>query len=366
VRLYFIAGERSGDLHGGNLIKALRRFHPEVQLRGFGGDRMQAEGMELVAHYNQMAFMGVIQVVLNLRKIAGWMRTCKADILNWKPDAVVLIDYGGFNMRLAAFLKEKNIRTVYYISPKVWAWNTGRALKLKAIVDQMLCILPFEKAFFKKFDWDVTYVGNPVMDAVRAFKPAESFRHRHGLGSQQVVALLPGSRRIELKRMLPLMAEVVRRFPQHLFVVAAIRELPESLYGPLMALPNVRFVYDETYELLLQARAAIVTSGTATLETGLFRVPQVVVYKATALEYAIGSRIIKVDYISLVNLIAEAPVVRELLQNEASVENVTSELQQLLQEGEYRARMLDGYQRVWDRLDIGSASENAAQAILRK
>lgn len=364
MRLYFIAGERSGDLHGGNLIKALRRLNPEVQARGFGGDRMQAEGMELIAHYNQMAFMGVIQVALNLRKIAGWMRTCKADILTWKPDAVVLIDYGGFNMRLAAFLKAANIRTVYYISPKVWAWNTGRAWKLKATVDQMLCILPFEKAFFKKYDWDVTYVGNPVMDAVRAFTPDKTFRQRHQLGEQPVVALLPGSRRIELKRMLPLMTEVVRAFPQHLFVVAAIRELPESLYASLRGLTNVRFVYDETYDLLSHARAAIVTSGTATLETGLFNVPQVVVYKATALEYAIGSRLVKVDYISLVNLIAEAPVVRELLQSEASLDHVTTELRQLLEEGVYRTKIVEGYRKVWERLDIGSASENAAKAIL--
>lgn len=366
MRLYFIAGERSGDLHGGNLIKAIRQLQPVVQLRGFGGDRMKAEGMELVGHYAQMAFMGIIQVLLNLRKVSERMSACQSDILTWKPDAVVLIDYGGFNMRLARFLKSKNIRVVYYISPKVWAWNTGRAKKLKATVDQMLCILPFEKKFFKQFDWDVEYVGNPVLDAVKAFKPDPDFLTRHELSGKEIIALLPGSRVLELKRIIPLLAEVTKQFPENTFVVAAIRELSADLYAPLQGLPNIRFVFEETYDLLHHSRAAVVTSGTATLETGLFRVPQAVVYKATALEYAIGSRVVSVDYISLVNLIANAPVIREFLQQAASVENVKAELNLLLAEGPYREEILSGYEQVWSRLDIGSASENAAKLICQE
>ena len=327
---------------------------------------MQAEVMDLIINYREMAFMGIIQVVLNLRKISGWMKKCKADILSWKPDAVVMIDYGGFNMRMARFLKSHGIKTIYYISPKVWAWNTGRANKLKATVDLMLCILPFERQFFRRYDWDVTYVGNPVLDAVKNFQADIHFKERNQIDDNKLIALLPGSRKIELRKIIPLMAKVVERFPGETFAVAAIRELPEELYQPLRRLSNVRFVYEETYDLLSHARVAIVTSGTATLETGLFRVPQVVVYKATAIEYAIGRRVVSVDYISLVNLIAGAPVVKELLQDDASVENVSLELNRLLPDCEYRAQMLSGYQKVWDQLDIGSASENAAKLICER
>jgi len=363
VRFYFIAGERSGDLHAGNLIKSIKQLQPDSRFRGFGGDYMQAQGMELVMHYRELAFMGVIQVILNLRKISDRMKTCKSDILTWKPDAVILVDYGGFNMQIAKFLKKEGIRTIYYISPKVWAWNTGRAWKLKASVDRLLCILPFEKDFFRRFDWEVDYVGNPVLDAVKSFRPDTSFRQRHGLENREIVALLPGSRKIELRRIIPLMAGVAAKFPSITFVVGALRELPQELYEPLRQAGNVRFVYEETYDLLSNAKAAIVTSGTATLETGLFNVPQVVVYKATALEYAVGSRIVDVKYISLVNLIADASVVRELLQNDASVETVCGELQKLINPGEYRDKVLDGYLKVRELLDTGSASDNAARII---
>lgn len=363
MRFYFIAGERSGDLHAGNLIKAIKAIKPSAHFRGFGGDYMQAHGLQLVMHYREMAFMGVIQVLLNLGKISSRMKACKADILSWKPDAVILVDYGGFNMRMAKFLKNAGIRTVYYISPKVWAWNTGRARKLKATVDQMLCILPFEKEFFRRFDWQVEYVGNPVLDAVKSFSPDPAFLQRHNLEGPAVVAFLPGSRRLELRRIIPLMADVAKKFPELRFVVAALRELPHELYAPLNQAGNVQFVYEETYDLLSNARAAVVTSGTATLETGLFKVPQVVVYKATPLEYAIGRHIVDVKFISLVNLIADAPVVKELLQHQASVENVSEELKKLVVSGPYRDKVLEGYSKVLQLLDTGSASENAAHLI---
>lgn len=364
MKYYLIAGEKSGDLHGSNLIKALTQFDSQAQFRGFGGDEMQKAGMDLQVHYRQMAFMGVVQVLLNIRKIKQWMRTCQQDIVQYKPDVIILIDYGGFNQRVAKFAKQQGFKVFYYISPKVWAWNVGRAWKLKATVDRMFCILPFEKEFFKKFDWDVDYVGNPVLDAVKAFQPDPDFLKKQNLDRQQkLVAILPGSRKIELQRLGPLLAQVAKQFPSYHFVVAAIRELPESLYAPFQALPNVSFVYDVTYDLLSHAHAALVTSGTATLETGLFKVPQVVVYKASTLEYMIGRPLVKVDYISLVNLVANRPVLKEFIQHEANLTNVTTEVKRLLDDQVYRTTMLQEYDRVYTLLDTGSASATAAKKM---
>lgn len=364
MKYYLIAGEKSGDLHGSNLINALSKLDNQAQFRGFGGDEMQKSGLDLQVHYQQMAFMGIVQALLNIRKISQWLNFCKTDIQSFKPDVIILIDYGGFNMRVAKYAKQGGFKVFYYISPKVWAWNVGRAWKLKATVDRMFCILPFEKDFFKKFNWDVDYVGNPVLDAVRAFKPNSSFLSANNFKEdEKLVAILPGSRKIELQRLGTLLASVTKQFPQYKFVVAAIRELPENLYAPFQGLANVTFVYDATYDLLKHAHAAMVTSGTATLETGLLRVPQVVVYKASALEYAIGSRLVKVDYISLVNLVANKPVLKEFIQHEANLENVATEIKFLLEDGKYRQTMLQEYETVYSILDIGSASETAAQKM---
>lgn len=361
MKYYLIAGEKSGDLHGSNLIKALARLDSESAFRGFGGDEMQKAGMDLQVHYRQMAFMGIVQALLNIRKISQWLSFCKKDIQSFKPDVIVLIDYGGFNMRVAKFARQQGFKVFYYISPKVWAWNVKRAWKLKATVDRMFCILPFEKDFFKKFDWNVDYVGNPVLDAVKAFTPNSNFRIENNLsGKERLIALLPGSRKIELERMNPLLADVVKEFPQYHFVVAAIRELDPGLYQPFKSLQNVSFVFDSTYDLLSNSYAAIVTSGTATLETGLFKVPQLVVYKATPIEYAIGSRLVEVKYISLVNLIADKPVLKEFIQHEANLGNVSGELKKLVEDASYRAQIFGLYSEVYDRLNIGSASETAA------
>jgi lipid-A-disaccharide synthase len=364
MKYYLIAGEKSGDLHGSNLIKELKKLDSAAQFQGFGGDEMQKAGMAVHVHYRQMAFMGIVQALLNIRKISQWLSFCKTDIRSFKPDVIILIDYGGFNMRVAKFAKQNGFKVFYYISPKVWAWNVGRAWKLKATVDRMFCILPFEKAFFKKFAWEVDYVGNPVLDAVKVFKPNPNFLTETNLaGKGKLVAILPGSRKIELQRLGPLLASVTKKFPQHHFVVAAIRELPADLYAPFQGLNNVSFVYDVTYDLLTQAHAALVTSGTATLETGLFKVPQVVVYKASPLEYAIGSRLVKVNYISLVNLIANSAVLKEFIQQEANEENVVSEVSQLIAEGPYRHKMLEEYERVYQILNVGSASATAASKM---
>ena len=361
MKYYLVAGEKSGDLHGSNLIKELKKLDSAAQFKGFGGDEMQKAGMTVRVHYRQMAFMGIVQALLNIRKISQWLSFCKTDIQSFSPDVIILIDYGGFNMRVAKFAKKKGLKVFYYISPKVWAWNVGRAWELKATVDRMFCILPFEKDFFRKFDWDVDYVGNPVLDAVKSFVPNPNFLAETNLESKgRLVAILPGSRKIELERLGPLLASVTKKFPQHHFVVAAIKELPEQLYAPFHGLSNVSFVYDVTYDLLAHSHVALVTSGTATLETGLFKVPQVVVYKASALEYAIGSRLVKVDHISLVNLVANKPVLKEFIQHEANEGNVVAEVSQLMVDGSYRQKMMEEYERVYQILDVGSASATAA------
>jgi lipid-A-disaccharide synthase len=364
VKFYIIAGERSGDLHGSNLIKALLKLNPQLSFRGFGGDEMQKVGTHLVMHYNQLAFMG-FQAVINFLKISRYMKDCKTDILTYQPDALILIDYGGFNRKMATFGRTNGIKVFYYIPPKVWAWRQARAWQLKKNVDHMFVILPFEKEFYKKYDFEVNYVGNPVLDAIKDFKQNSSFLQQHELPPEKkIVALLPGSRKMELLQIVPVMAEVVKMNPSVQFVVAAVRNLPSELYQPLIDLSSVKFVYEETYDLLKHATAAIVTSGTATLETALFKVPQVVVYKAGALEYLIASNVVKVDYISLVNLIAGKEVVKELIQTKATAISVGEELQALLFEGDYRKEMLDQYELLYQLLDTGSASENTAQLIM--
>jgi lipid-A-disaccharide synthase len=320
--------------------------------------------MELTVHYRQMAFMGFVAVLANLRTISRLMAHCKEDIQSFQPDVVILIDYAGFNMRMARFAKSNGYSVFYYISPKVWAWNTGRAWKLKASVDRMFCILPFEPPFFRSFDWEVDYVGNPVLDAVKSFQPTKDFSVRHQLDARPIVAVLPGSRKIELQRMTPVLVQVIRNHPQYQFVVAAVDTLPAQLYEPLRAMPQVKLVFEQTYDLLSHARAAIVTSGTAALETGLFRVPQVVIYRAASIEYFIGIRFVKVKFISLVNLIANRQVIRELLQHEMTAENISGELKRLVEVGIYRAQMLNAYEEIYRQLDIGSASQNTARLMV--
>lgn len=365
MKFYLIAGERSGDLHGSNLIKQIKLREPKATFRGFGGDYMREAGMKEVVHYRELAFMGFAEVAANLNTISKRIKQCKSDILQYKPDAIILIDYAGFNMRIAKFAKQHDLKVFWYISPKVWAWNQGRALKLKAIVDRMFVILPFEKDFFKKFDWNVDYVGNPVLDAIKAHQPAADFRKKHDLSATSaIVALLPGSRQQELKKIIPLMAKVSAKIPDVQFVVATVGNLKQELYGELKKLSNVKFAQDAAYDLLTIADAAIVTSGTATLETALFRVPQVVVYKTSGLTYCIARLIINVRFISLVNLVADKEVVKEMIQREASVERVSAELKHIMRDESYRTKMLNAYDNIIRILDTGSASENTARLML--
>ncbi|MEI9921231.1 MAG: lipid-A-disaccharide synthase [Bacteroidota bacterium] len=363
MRYYLIAGERSGDLHGGNLIRAIRKHDPQFVGRGFGGTDMRDAGMELTMHYDQMAFMGFLRVISNLGKISAIMKQCKADLLAFKPDVVVLIDYGGFNMRIAKFAKEHGLKVFFYISPKVWAWNTKRAWKLKASVDRMFCILPFEKDFYKQFDWDVDYVGNPVLDAIKKFSPNPEFLSKNGLTKdKKIVALLPGSRRMELERVVPIFSQLVEANSDIQFVVAAVKTLPAELYQPLS---KAKLVFESTYDLLSVADAALVTSGTATLETALFKIPEALVYKTNVVEEAIVRSVVKIKWLGLVNLILNRDVVRELYQANMTVPKLSEELNRLLHDESYRNELQRNYEVLYKILDIGSASENAGRLMVQ-
>lgn len=344
MKYYLIAGERSGDLHGSNLIKGIRENDQDAQFRGWGGDMMAAEGLELVTHYKDTAFMGFLEVILNLHKISGFLKKCKKDILEHQPDALVLIDYPGFNLRIASFAKAKGLKVFYYISPKVWAWNQKRALKIKQNVDHMFVIFPFEVDFYKKFDFKVDYVGNPLMDAIANFRPDPDFKQKNLLDvGKPVIALLPGSRRQEIIGMLDLMLTVQPHFPEHQFVIAGVRNLPSELYARYSDNQNVNIVYEAAYDLLSVAEAALVASGTATLETALFNVPEVVCYKTSGFSYAVAKRLIRVPFISLVNLIMEKEVVKELIQDEFSEKRIVEELAKILPGGAGREIQLQDY-----------------------
>lgn len=366
MRYFIIAGERSGDLHGGNLVKALRKLDPDGVFNGFGGEYMEEAGVDLAVRYEEMAFMGLAELVTNLGRISSYIRRCKNAIRAFGPDVIVLIDYGGFNRRIARYGRREGIRVFYYIPPKVWAWYQARARDLRANVDRMFVILPFEKAFYKQFDWDVDYVGNPVLDAVKAHRSDSQFLTRESLtGDQPIIALLPGSRKQELLRIIPIMGAVARKNPSFRFVVAAIDNLDQSLYREFHGLSNVSFVFNRTYDLLQHAKAAIVTSGTATLEAALFRVPQVVVYKTSGLSYWLVRQVIRVPYISLVNLISGREVIKELIQGKANPVAISEELN-LLIAGERRENVLGGYAEIVEVLDTGgSASENAATLMVK-
>jgi lipid-A-disaccharide synthase len=365
MRYYIIAGERSGDLHAGNLAKSIKKFDETAHFKGFGGEYMKEAKVELTVHYSELAFMGFAEVLANLNKISKLIKICKDDILQYKPNVIVLVDYGGFNTRIAKWAKKNSLKVFFYITPKVWAWYQSRALTLKKNVDRMFVILPFEKDFYKKFDWDVDYVGNPVLDAIKLHKPTASFLKENNFQEgKPIVALLPGSRKQELQNVLPVMAAVAKRFADFQFGVANVGNLDRNLYQALDGLSNIRFIADDTYSLLLHANAAVVTSGTATLETALLNVPQVVVYKTSTISYQIAKGFIKVPYISLVNLIANKKVVKELIQKEMNEDEIAKELKLLVLDRNYRQQMLDDYAAIYKTLDIGSASENAGKLMV--
>lgn len=367
MKYYIIAGEASGDLHGSNLMKALMQKDSDADFRFWGGDLMQHVGGTLVKHYRDLAFMGFAEVLMNLRTIARNLSLCKEDIATYKPDVIVFIDYPGFNLRIAKWAKQKQYKTHYYISPQIWAWKEGRIKSIKRDIDQMYVILPFEKDFYEnKHDFPVHFVGHPLIDAIgdRSQVSIERFKKAHGLNQKPIVALLPGSRKQEIRKMLSVMLSIVTDFPDHQFVIAGAPGQDFSFYEEFITNPDVHFINNKTYDLLSVSEAALVTSGTATLETALFKVPQVVCYKGGWVSYQIGKRVVNLDYISLVNLIMDKEVVKELIQNHLNYKNLKQELATILDHSQ-RKIIYEDYYELEQKLGGKGASNKTAELIVK-
>jgi lipid-A-disaccharide synthase len=368
MKYYIIAGEASGDLHGSNLMKAIKELEPSSEFRCWGGDLMEDAGGTLVKHYKDLAFMGFKEVLLNIRTILGNLKWCKQDIEAYGPDRVVLIDYPGFNLRIAEFVKNAGIEVHYYISPQIWAWKESRIKKIKKVVDAMYVILPFEKDYYEqKHGFKVNFVGHPLIDAIAGKTPLDgrAFRTDHGLSEKPIIALLPGSRKQEIRKMLHVMTAVAASFPDYQFVIAGAPSQEFNTYEPFLKNSSVSFVANSTYDLLTVAYAAVVTSGTATLETALFKVPEVVCYKTSWLSYQIGKRLVKLKFISLVNLIMNREVVTELIQNEFNVKRLQVELETLL-DIDHRVDLFMDYYELETILGGKGASMKTAELITRK
>ncbi len=371
MQYYIIAGEASGDLHGSNLIKELKAIDGNASFRCWGGDKMEAAGTTLVKHYKDLAFMGFIEVVKNLRTIFKNLDYCKKDILAHRPDVLILIDYPGFNLRIAEWAKKHDIKVIYYISPQVWAWKENRVKGIKKSVDKMLVILPFEKEFYEKWNYEVEYVGHPLVQVIEEFKTSQQNniegKQIAGLpiNNKNIIALLPGSRKQEILKKLPVMLQVAASYPDYNFVVAKAPGIAESFYNELLSpYKNVYSVVNKTYQLLTQSKAALVTSGTATLETALFNVPEVICYKGSNVSYQIARRLIKIKYICLVNLIMDKEVVKELIQDKLTVENIRAELERILFDVNKQQQLKEDYEALKKLLSKGgNASANAAKSI---
>lgn len=364
MKYYLIAGEKSGDLHGGNLICALKKYDPEATFRAWGGDEMQQAGAELVRHIKETAFMGIGEVAANLRKITRLMALCRQDMQQHQPDVVILIDYAGFNLRIAAFAKKLGCKVFYYISPKVWVWNKKRVEQIKANVDRMFAIMPFEKAFYAKEGYNkVDYIGNPLFDAIVKFRPDAAFEAVVRKDSRPMIALLPGSRVQEVKKILPVMVKVAKQFPDYQFAVAGVLHLPSQLYAPALE-AGIPVYPEKAYDLLHLSQAALVASGTATLETALFRVPQVVLYRTGWISALFFWFFIRLPFVSLVNLIAGKEIVKELLQTDCSTRRVAEELQKVLTYK--RLYTLKAYDELIGQIAMPkSASEVAAELMVQ-
>ena len=367
MKYYLIAGEASGDLHGSNLLKALRQEDSHLECRAWGGDLIQESGAMLVKHYRELAFMGFIEVVKNLRTILRNLDFCKRDILEFQPDVLILIDYPGFNLRIAKWAKQNGIRVFYYISPQIWAWHTSRIHAIKASVERMFVILPFEQAFYAQYGMRVDFPGHPLLDIIDSRQPDSGFRQQNQLGPEPIIALLPGSRRQEITRMLPTYLAVIPQFPGYQFVIAGAPSIPDAFYHHLLdqsgGREQAKLLTGQTYQILSHAHAALVTSGTATLETALFQVPEVVCYKGNPLSFLIARRLVNVRFISLVNLILDRLIVTELIQQECTTERIASELKRLLDPSR-REEVQADYAQLIQALGRKGASQRAAKAMI--
>lgn len=368
LKLYIIAGEASGDLHGSNLMKHLKAENTSLDFRYWGGDKMQQQGGTLVKHIKDLAFMGFLEVIKNIKTILNNIRYCKNDIEAFQPDALILIDYPGFNLRIAEWAKSQGIKVYYYVSPQVWAWKQSRVHKIKKCVDELYVILPFEKDFYKKFDFKVHYLGHPLLDAVDDFKATvvdkKLIYDDNNLSDKPIIALLPGSRKQEVSVKLPIMLNAVRTFEGYQIIIAGAPSLSPDFYLQFINETD-KIIFGKTYDLLEIAEAAVVTSGTATLETALFKVPQVVCYKSSNFSYQIAKRLIKIKFISLVNLILNREAVKELIQKDCNATLIEQELSEIIVGGKKREKMLNDYNELEQILGAGGASSKIAHALLK-
>lgn len=370
MKYYLVAGEASGDLHGSNLMKAIKERDPQADFRCWGGDLMEAAGGDLVKHYRDLAFMGFWEVFIHLNTILRNIRICETDILLYEPDVLILIDYPGFNLRVAQFAKEHGIKVCYYISPQIWAWKKKRINKIKLYVDEMMVILPFEEKFYADNGMRVNYVGHPLLDAVsrdlRDSEEVKQFRERNGLDDREIIALLPGSRKQEIRDILPQMLRMVELFPKYQFVISQVSWQPKELYDKYVKDTSVKMALGSAYPLLANAKAAIVASGTATLETAMIGTPQVVCYAGSEISYLIAKHLISgINYISLVNLIMDKKVVTELIQHDYNTQHLKEELELITKDQENIDRMKSEYKQLYTMLGDGSASAKAADVVLK-
>lgn len=371
MKYYIIAGEASGDLHASNLVKNIKLNDAQADIRGWGGDLMQKEGVTLVKHYRDLAFMGFAEVIQHLPEILRNIKFCKSDILEFKPDVLILVDYPGFNLRIAKFAKQAGFKIVYYVSPQVWAWKSSRVHLIKEVVDKMLVIFPFEKTFYQKYNYEVDFVGHPLLDVINQspYSSLKDFIKENNLPDKPIVALLPGSRHQEIQNMLPVMRDTALRFPDYQFIIAGAPSANKEWYAAYLNHPNISIVYGKTYELLSHSVAGLITSGTATMEAALWGVPEVICYRAKGLtgtiSYHLAKRLIgkKLKFIGIVNLVMEKEVVKELIQHELNVENLCAELKKLIEDKNYREQILNEYKQINEKLGGPGASARAAKVI---
>ncbi|MCD6555945.1 MAG: lipid-A-disaccharide synthase [Bacteroidales bacterium] len=365
MKYYITAGEASGDLHASNLMKALKNFDNYAEFRFIGGDLMKEQGGTLVRHFKDTAYMGFLDVFMHLPAILKNIKFVKKDILDYKPDVIILVDYPGFNLRIAEFAHNAGLKVYYYISPKIWAWKQSRVHKIKAFVDKMFIIFPFEKDFYKKYDYEVEYVGNPILDAIDTEKKdIYGFKKKYNLNDKKIIALLPGSRKQEIKHNFPLMLKVTEKFPDYQFIVAAAPSLEKETFFKYTNNEDVKLIYNDTYEILKHSEAALVTSGTATLETAVLNIPELVCYKGDNLSYHIAKHLVKVDYISLVNLVMHNEIIKEFIQYDMTVKNITEELKLIIEDNVYRNTMLLNFARLREILGGKGASDRTAEIIV--
>lgn len=367
MKYYMIAGERSGDMHGSNLIKALKNEDPEGEFRAWGGNFMKRAGADMVEHYDQLAVMGYTDAIKNINKFKNYITRCVSDLEKYQPDVLILIDFAGFNLRIAKIARSKNIKVFYYISPKIWAWLQGRAVKIKKYVDRMFVILPFEVDFYKSFDVAVKYVGNPVVDSVHSFEQNPQFHEAYGLDpKKKLVALLPGSRKSEIRYNLPFLVRLAGQYPGMEFAVSVVDNIPRETYNKIIGNNSLKLIEEDTYNLLFNADYAVVCSGTATLETALFEVPQLVVYRTTLLNYLLGKLLLKINYISLVNLILNEGLVKELIQYDLTDASLRENFEQLVHDASTQVEILQGYRKLSNILGSENASRKAARFMLQE